>query len=83
MQASELLLQIFEDSIDMLREQNRKLHAEKSNSLKMAHPNMDVRELEQKREMLHKDVLELLQQKTTLQFMCMQLHHIMGNGQLI
>jgi hypothetical protein len=50
MQASELL-QIFEDSIDMLREQNRTLHAEKSKSLNMVHPNMDVRELEQKTEM--------------------------------
>ena len=39
--------------IEMLREQNR--------TLKMAHPNMDMRELEQKKEMLEKDVLELLQ----------------------
>jgi hypothetical protein len=47
----------------------------------MAHP-MDMREFEQKKEMLHKDVLELLQQKTYLQLMCMQLQLIMGNGQL-
>jgi hypothetical protein len=60
---------------EMLQEQNRKLNAEKSNSLKMAHPNMDMRELEQKKEMLHKDVLELLQQKTYLQLMCLQSAH--------
>jgi hypothetical protein len=28
--------------------------------------------------MLEKDVMELAQQKTNLQFMCMQLHRIMG-----
>ena len=67
--------------IEMLQEQNRTLDSEKSNSLKMAHP-MDMREFEQKKEMLHKDVLELLQQKTYLQLMCMQLQLIMGNGQL-
>ena len=44
----------------------------------MAHPNMDIRELEQRKEMLHRDVMELLQQKTNLRLMCMQLHHIMG-----
>jgi hypothetical protein len=60
--------------IETLQEQNRTLNAEKSNTLKIAHPNMDMRELEQKKEMLHKDVLELLQQKTNLQLMCMQLH---------
>ena len=43
--------------------------------MKMAHPNMDMRELEQKKEMLHKDVLELLQQKTYLQLMCLQSAH--------
>jgi hypothetical protein len=67
--------------IEMLQEQNRTLDSEKSNSLKMAHP-MDMREFEQKKEMLHTDVLELLQQKTYLQLMCMQLQLIMGNGQL-
>ncbi len=40
--------------IEMLREQNRTLNAEKSNSLKMAHPTMDMRELEKNQEMLHK-----------------------------
>jgi hypothetical protein len=44
----------------------------------MAHPNMDMRELEQKKEMLHKDVLELLQQKTYLQLMCLQSAHAHG-----
>ena len=61
--------------IEMLQEQNRTLNAEKSNTLKIAHPNMDMRELEQKKEMLHKDVLELLQQKTYLQLMCLQSAH--------
>jgi hypothetical protein len=63
--------------IEMLQEQNRAHHAEKSN-LKMAHPNKDMHELEQRKEMLHRDVMELLQQKTNLRLMCMQLHHIMG-----
>ena len=40
--------------IEILREYNRTFHAEKSNRLKLAHPNMDIRELEQKKEMLHK-----------------------------
>ena len=43
----------------------------------MAHP-MDMREFEQKKEMLHKDVLELLQQKTYLQLMCLQSAHAHG-----
>jgi hypothetical protein len=29
-------------------------------------------------EMPHRDVMELLQQKTNLRLMCMQLQHIMG-----
>ena len=37
--------------IEMLQEQNRTLNAEKSNTLKISHPNMDMRELEQKKEM--------------------------------
>jgi hypothetical protein len=64
--------------IEMLQEQNRTLNAEKSNTLKISHPNMDMRELEQKKEMLHKDVLELLQQKTYLQLMCLQSAHAHG-----
>jgi hypothetical protein len=39
--------------IEMLQEENRTLNSEKSNSLKMAIPNMDIRELEQQKEMLH------------------------------
>ena len=58
--------------IDMLQVQNRTLNAEKSNSLMMAHPHKDKRDLEQKKEMLEKEVMEPTQQKTTLQFMCMQ-----------
>jgi hypothetical protein len=64
--------------IEMLQMQNTTLHAEKSNSLMVAHPHKGMRVLEQEKGKLEKDVMELLQQKTNLQCMCMQLHRFMG-----
>ena len=64
--------------IEMLQVQNTTLHAETSNRLMMAHPHKGMRELEQEKGKLEKDVIELLQQKTNLQFMCMQVHRFMG-----
>jgi len=64
--------------IEMLQVQNTNLHAETSNRLIMAHPHKGMRELKQEKGKLEKDVIELLQQKTNLQFMCMQVHRFMG-----
>ena len=56
--------------IDVLQQENKKLTAEKSQNFKMSDPNKDIRELEQKKEMLQKDVLQLVQNKNSLEFQC-------------
>jgi hypothetical protein len=65
--------------LEILQQENQKLTAEKSQSFKMSDPNKDIHELEQKKEMLGKEVMQLMAQKNQLEFMCnqlMQQHHM-------
>ena len=66
-------------TLEYLQQENKKLTAEKSQSFKMSDPNKDIRELEQKKETLGKEVMQLMAQKNQLEFMCnqlMQQHHM-------
>eukprot|EP00802_Teleaulax_amphioxeia_P004471 Tamp_04475.p1 GENE.Tamp_04475~~Tamp_04475.p1 ORF type:complete len:573 (+),score=118.54 Tamp_04475:38-1756(+) len=63
--------------IQTLTEDNNKLNTEKHHHYKTTDPNKDIRELEQKKGELHKEVLDLVGQKSNLEFMLMQMHHRM------
>jgi len=69
--------------IDLLQQENTKLTTEKSQNFKMSDPNKDIRELEQKKEMLHEEIMQLVQNKTSLEFQCtllLQQHHRMQSA---
>ncbi len=69
-----MVLMQMKATMEFLQQENKKLSAEKSQNFKTSDPHKDILDLEQKKEILQTEVVNLMQNKAQLDYTCMQLN---------